>query len=502
MIVLYARVSTDEQADHGYSLETQLDNCREYAISLGYSDPIEIQDDESGKTLDRPGLIKLMRMVDNNQINAVIVNSADRLSRSVSQGIILREEFVRKNVKLHYVSTGEYEDTPTGRFFDNIGRSMFEFEADLIVERTKRGKRRKAENGFVVGNGSIPYGYNRIGSSKDIQLVINEEQAAIIKIIFNLYNSGVSSSRIAQELNDKGILTQRNTKWSRSKILRVIKNECYTGVFHNYRWKITNGKQEIRPRNEWISFNIPVIIDEQTYQKAQIMKDENFSKSKRAKYTFLLSGMVYCQCGRHAVGTSRVSHYPLRSTIYGYYACSTKGHTEEHCETPYFPSGIDNMVWEFITSILLDEETMRQGLATKEMVWNTQHKDLLDEIKQLQKKSEKITVMQEQLLGDSLRGSFPQHIIQKKADQLQRELRDTLGEIETLKKQIIKNKTTNFSLEDLRGRLNSETKTKRDVLKKIQCKVTLLSNHEKQIEVSTLIGDTVIDIPKRLKRTC
>lgn len=73
MIILYARVSTDEQADQGYSLETQLDNCREYAISLGYLDLVEIQDDESGKTLDRPGLIKLMHVVDNNSLSVTII---------------------------------------------------------------------------------------------------------------------------------------------------------------------------------------------------------------------------------------------------------------------------------------------------------------------------------------------------------------------------------------------------------------------------------------------
>ncbi len=101
-VVLYARVSTDEQAEKGYSLPTQLEACRKYAQVHGLDVVCEISDDYTGTSLDRPGLDQLRGMIARREVEAVIVYTSDRWSRKLAHMLILREEFMLAGVEFAF----------------------------------------------------------------------------------------------------------------------------------------------------------------------------------------------------------------------------------------------------------------------------------------------------------------------------------------------------------------------------------------------------------------
>src|SRR5579872_3906761 len=154
----YVRVSTDRQADRGVSLEAQNEKIRAMAVVHG-AELIDIIVDggESAKSLNRPGVERLLGLVDRRAIDAVIVAKLDRLTRSVKDLCELLERFERRGVAL--VSVAESLDTGSaaGRLVLNIMAAVSQWEREAIGERTRDAMRHKRSNGQRVGN--IAFGY-------------------------------------------------------------------------------------------------------------------------------------------------------------------------------------------------------------------------------------------------------------------------------------------------------------------------------------------------------
>lgn len=156
---IYTRVSTDEQAEHGYSLESQVEACRKYASDHGLDIVGDIADDYSGSMLDRPGLNELRGLVVGGRVDAVVVYSSDRWTRNLAHSLILREELLVAGVELHYVSRGKLEDTPEANMMGNVELVFDEYWREKIIEGCKRGKDAKAAAEKMVMTGFPPYGY-------------------------------------------------------------------------------------------------------------------------------------------------------------------------------------------------------------------------------------------------------------------------------------------------------------------------------------------------------
>src|ERR1039457_1130479 len=154
----YARVSTDKQADRGVSLEAQTEKIRAMAVVHG-AELIDIIVDgwESAKSLNRPGMARLLTLVDSGEVQAVIIAKLDRLTRSVKDLCTLLERFTRRGVTL--ISVAESLDTGSaaGRLVLNIMTAVSQWEREAIGERTRDAMRHKRGNGERVGN--ISYGY-------------------------------------------------------------------------------------------------------------------------------------------------------------------------------------------------------------------------------------------------------------------------------------------------------------------------------------------------------
>ncbi len=120
--ILYARVSTDEQAEYGYSLQTQLEACRLYATEHGYALLEEIADDCSGTIImgNRPGGKLVLAMIAKRQADALIAHQIDRLSRDWVDFLVIRREWQRAGIELHFVATGQSLNTPEGDILEGL----------------------------------------------------------------------------------------------------------------------------------------------------------------------------------------------------------------------------------------------------------------------------------------------------------------------------------------------------------------------------------------------
>jgi site-specific DNA recombinase len=326
--IIYARVSTDDQAENGYSLDSQVEACRAYAAQHGFEVIAEpFQDDYTGSKLNRPALTRARDLIDAGGVDVVIVLSSDRLTRNLAHSLLLREEWERRNVELHYVHGGKLEATPEARMNENMKGVFNEYWREKIVEATRRGIRGKVKAGKVLGGGGAPYGYR----FKDGQLIPHDCEAQIVRRIFEWYVTGDESGRklpawsITKRLSTLRIPTpsesnnRRRRKlapgvWNVPMVCEILGNETYAGVWHY-------GK---RAKGELIAVSVPALVDRDVWERAQVQAVTNKRNSKgNTQRPYLLRRRVTCsRCGRmlsgvHSRGVSRYACNGARNVLPG-----------------------------------------------------------------------------------------------------------------------------------------------------------------------------------------
>jgi site-specific DNA recombinase len=216
----YVRVSTDKQADHGVSLETQQAKIRAMAV-VHEVELVDIVVDagESAKDLDRPGMARVLELVQSKAVGIVIVAKLDRLTRSVRDLAVLLEQFQRRGVSL--VSVAESLDTgsASGRLVLNIMVSVSQWEREAIGERTRDAMRHKRAK--LEFNGNAPYGFRLAADERHVEPEPGEQ--AVLHRIQRLRNSGKSLRAIAADLNKRRLRTRAGSKWRFEYVARVAK---------------------------------------------------------------------------------------------------------------------------------------------------------------------------------------------------------------------------------------------------------------------------------------
>jgi len=216
----YVRVSTNQQTDHGVSLEAQEAKIRAMATVQG-ADIVELIVDggESAKNLNRPGMERLLSMVTDGKVDTVIIAKLDRLTRSVKDLAELLERFQRRGVSL--VSVAESLDTGSaaGRLVINIMTAVSQWEREAIGERTRDAMRHKRSNGERVGN--IAYGYRLAETGQ--RLEPDPSEAAIVARIHELRHRHRTLREIAATLNGHGWHTRRGSAWRHEHVARILK---------------------------------------------------------------------------------------------------------------------------------------------------------------------------------------------------------------------------------------------------------------------------------------
>ncbi len=322
MVCILARVSTERQKEEK-TIESQLSEVRGYCQKNNCLIVKEyIDEGYSGELLARPALDKLRDDAKSNLFQAVVMLDPDRLSRNYVNAAIVMQELQESGKEVIFINAPP-TDTSEGKLLFNIQSVVAQYEKEKIRERTRRGRLHKARSGHVVGT-QCPYGYSYIKppDSKIGHLEINEDEARIVRLIFDLYTKqGLSLKEVIRALLEKDIRPKRGAEaWATSTIAKMLYSEVYGGTWfynkglacepkvrHTTGYKRQkNTSRKMKPREEWIPISVPVIINAETMAIAKRKREENIKFSKRnAKRTYMLGSLLYHQgCGVKMSGTS------------------------------------------------------------------------------------------------------------------------------------------------------------------------------------------------------
>jgi site-specific DNA recombinase len=208
--IAYVRVSTEQQSNEGVSLEQQQAKVAAMA-AVQDAELMEIIVDagESAKTLNRPGMTRLLALVDARQVDVIYVARLDRLTRSVANLGMLIERFERKRVALVSVAESLDHSSAAGRLVVHILGSIAEWERAVVSERTRSALAFKKANGFRTGE--IRYGCKLAPDGRRLEPDAGEQR--VLARLRELRASGLSCRQVADQLNAEGHRTRRGSLW-------------------------------------------------------------------------------------------------------------------------------------------------------------------------------------------------------------------------------------------------------------------------------------------------
>lgn len=358
---LYARVSTEEQAKEGFSIDAQMNILSAWAVVKGYQVADRyIDDGYSAKNLNRPAVQRLLEDCRAGAIDAVVVWRLDRLSRSLRDTLTVVEDVFRAK-SIEFISTTESIDTTTtaGRLMLNILASFAQNEREVNEERVRTVSLDLARQCVHMG-GTPLYGYS-VGS--DRHYLINEAEAPAVRMAFYMRRDGYGYTDIVTALTDAGYRNRQGKVFSKAALHDMFVNEKYMGVYvYNRAAAATRAgsrnNHASKPNDEIIRIpgGIPAIIDEHTFAIVQrrIADDKRGPGARRAKRVYIASGLVYCSvCGAHmvvdVVGRNRDGSYQ-RS-----YSCPNK------CVKRIRYEKLDEHIFNFFDELIADPTIIAQA---------------------------------------------------------------------------------------------------------------------------------------------
>ncbi len=320
--VIYARYSSDLQS--AASIDDQIRICKERALRDGWTvERMFVDRAVSGSSMLRPGLQDLLAYVADNDVDMVVVEALDRLTRDQADVATLYKQFTFHGVEIFTLADGLITELHVG-----LKGTMNQLFLKDLAAKTRRGLRGRVEEGFSAGG--VSYGYEVVraldanGQPVTGERRINEAEAAIIRRIFEEFANGVSPKAIAKRLNREGIAGPRGILWRdtairghRARGTGLLNNELYIGklVWNRLRYvkDPQTGKRVSRqnPRDEWIVHDVPelALVDLALWDSAKKRQGEidadpkmiaqkatRFWEHRREKH--LLTGLVRCgHCG-------------------------------------------------------------------------------------------------------------------------------------------------------------------------------------------------------------
>ena len=351
----YCRVSSDEQAAHGISIEAQRDILNGYA-AMSQSEIVIFEDaGYSGKNIQRPALQQLLAALPSGGVSAVVVWKLDRLSRSLRDTLTMIEDvFQPAGASLVSVTESIDTSTPSGRMMLNLLASFAQLEREQDSDRVVMSHKHLARDCQYLG-GHVPLGYC-IDENKHYQL--DPVRAAIVRHVFDLYLSRCGYCSILGYLNSPEVfpLTGKNKIYTKSALNFLLRNEIYAGVYvrrmgADPRHRITS------PETIRIPGGVPAILSADEWQRVCAICAENASGYKttyKARTVYPLSGLVRCSVCGHIMSI-RHGGKARNGEIERYYVCKNK------CVRPARLESVEDAVFTSLEYFASDESVIRQA---------------------------------------------------------------------------------------------------------------------------------------------
>jgi site-specific DNA recombinase len=402
--ILYARVSTEEQARSGYSIRQQQERGRQWCVENGYTVLAEIVDaGYSGAYLERPGMDEVRDAVARGGVNLVWAQDRDRFSREPAYTYLLKREFEEYGTKIR--SDGDRGDeSPEGELTDGILDQLAKYERAKIAERSRRGKLRKAREGKAVSP-VAKYGF-RFNDTKTGLLICDEEMAVVEKIM-RWAVEGWGTAKMQTRLHTEGILSPSGKPtWDRAVIQRVVCADQYrphsprelSGLLspevldtldldksYGIQWYNRNrattrtvsepdgngGRRykkrktlQERPREEWLAIPVPAsdrLSSELVNQARATMDANKGSERKHLARDWELRSVMRCSCG----AVIRTKTTKPHGRTYHYYYCERRNKLRGMCdckEKALQAHEIEPLIWSFVSDLLKDPARMAAGM--------------------------------------------------------------------------------------------------------------------------------------------
>lgn len=375
-VVLYARVSSEEQRE-GQTIDSQVAELEHFAGGKGWDVTGIYKDDGwSGSMLIRPELDHLRDDASKGLFDAVVINDVDRLARDVSHLGIIKRDLERHGVDVIFRKLPA-EKSPTYNLMVNILGSFAEFEREMIIDRTRRGRRHKVEVRKQYLGSNAPYGFRYVpkdkASGKEGYLKLAAEETATIRQMFEWVDKeGLSARRVVDRLNKMKVPPHKGgLTWAKSSVLRILRCETYVGVWHYNKYescepknsgKSGNYKRLLkcslrkRDKSEWLPVALSDhlrIVERDQWERVQQQLYRNIAFFPRnAKHEYLLKGLVKCGgCGSRYVGD------PCHGRFY--YRCLARCKTYSTVRE----ESLDSVVWETIKEAILNPSIITDQLA-------------------------------------------------------------------------------------------------------------------------------------------
>lgn len=342
---IWIRVSTEDQAK-GDSPKHHEQRARLYAEMKDW-EVVTVYHLEgvSGKeVLQHPEAQRMLHDLQLGKFDCLIFSKLARLARNTSELLLMSRKFEESNADM--VSLHESIDTssPAGRFFYTLLAAMAEWEREEIADRVKASVKIRAKMGKSLG-GAAPFGYRWV----DKKLELQEDEAKVRKLMFDLFLKKKKTLTTADELNSLGYRTRNGSKFTFTTVKRLLRDSIAMGLRRiNYTESLGEGKHwKVKDQKEWEYHEVPTIVSKEIWTQANDILDAlEKNNTKRTKATVkLFTGFLKCQCGPN-----------LR------YRKQTKKYVCPDCRLKIHEEDIATIFREQLKEYVLDEDQVKKHL--------------------------------------------------------------------------------------------------------------------------------------------
>lgn len=428
---VYVRVSTDRD-EQVSSVENQIDICRNWLERNGFNwdEKLVFKDEGISGTLfvDRPSIQLLLQKAKAKEINMVVFKSISRLARDLKDSLEIREVFLAHRVRIISVEEG-YDSVKAGKndmafelwslFSAQYSRTLSSSITAALAVKVRRGEH----------IGKIPYGYNR----EEQKLVINEEEAKVVKMMYKWYCEGWGYKKITNELNRLGIKSKTKKNWQMTSVQRILQSAIYKGTFILNQYtsvKVGGKKKQIRnPKEKWFVFpnHHPKIVEEEIWNQANHKKNKK-NKTKITAWNEFRNLAKCAVCGSNMIIVQ--SHLKKKSgerTEWKYLKCSQYRRAGKHGCVNHVPIQYKDFR-QFIINLLV-----KKGESVTLSLQNNVEQGQKKTIKKLQKLVDTNEQKKKALLDLYLEGIIDKREFEKKRNDLEIEVKRANQELFTLK---------------------------------------------------------------------
>ena len=468
---LYIRLSRDDGNIESDSIVSQRSLLNQYVKENNYKVIEEYVDDGfTGTNFERPAFKRMIKDIELGKINMVITKDMSRLGRDyIGTGELIEKYFPSKNIR--YIAINDGIDT----FLDNTNNDIAPFKAIMndmyakdISKKVKTSLHSRMKEGLYV-SGRCPFGYMKDPNNKN-HLIINEEQAKTVKLIFDLALKGNTCHSIADELTKRKIKTPAsyynyiwNTKsrsqciskelgvWVDTTIKSILTNQIYVGDLVQGKTKKINYKLKKTVKNNPSEYIIvpnthEAIIDRNTFNYVQDLLPKNVKRPEKKRF-YLLDGLLYCGDCKHRI-TIRYQNKTGRSyttcdyyrTYSKYHVCTTHTNNYETLERTI----LDNI--KDVCMKDLDKNAVKDSIGNIEFVDDTLR--IKKQIESLETANHKITENLDKTYMDRLKGIIDESQYLRVSENLKKEIENNRVNIDNLKsEQVNSSKIDNKKIE-------------------------------------------------------